>query len=637
MVAGAWTLSALAELDLGPNLVANPGFEERGADGRAVGWHGDPRYWTCEDGVGRDGSRAFVYRNDKPNAYSVPSSPVNLRAGSRYLVEAWVKTALVPDVGENHKAAVCAEWYDDKKWLGGAYSSGIGGTNGWMKVSTLTEAMPTNAVRFNVSPLVGRGRLGTVWFDDVSVREVHEPPVAQVTTDVYRNTAWEGDVEFAAVLVSREFSDGLDGARAVFRFNGADGHPFEVAARLDGECAVASVAVERLAMGRQTVHFEIAAGKTTAHKDCAFTRTAGVPNWKVRFDRHRRTIVDGKPFFPLGMYFSSVGTNDVELFSKSPFNCLMAYNSPTKAQLDLCAEKGLKVIYSVKDCFAGHSARYRDESDETAWIRARAAFVTNHPATLAWYTNDELGPEWWPRLTARRDFLEALDPDHPCWSVIWQYTQMRRYMPTFDVIGTDPYPSAGKDLERPIKWMRAGEAGMRGKRPVWQVPLASDLAAYQRDRAKAREMPEHTKDEYRNMIWQALAGGANGLVLYSWFDIRRMDWKRPWAQAFADVCELAQEVKDQTDVFLSTEAPVRWSVPAGTPETLAFRTWRLKGATYLLALNAGKTRTTVAVALGERYASLETLVGPKDLATLARPDSVRLDLPHAAVVFVKLR
>ena len=74
---------------------------------------------------------------------------------------------------------------------------------------------------------------------------------------------------------------------------------------------------------------------------------------RCQIDEHRRLLVDGKPFFPLGMYFSGVGEPDLKVYSASKFNCLMPYEPPSVKQMDLAQRYKLKVIYSVKDFYFG--------------------------------------------------------------------------------------------------------------------------------------------------------------------------------------------------------------------------------------------------------------------------------------------
>jgi hypothetical protein len=70
-------------------------------------------------------------------------------------------------------------------------------------------------------------------------------------------------------------------------------------------------------------------------------------------DQHRRLLVDGEPFFPLGMYWSSIKEDDLQIYAQSKFNCVMPYGSPNRQQMDLAERYGVRVIYSIKDWYAG--------------------------------------------------------------------------------------------------------------------------------------------------------------------------------------------------------------------------------------------------------------------------------------------
>jgi len=76
-------------------------------------------------------------------------------------------------------------------------------------------------------------------------------------------------------------------------------------------------------------------------------------------DRHHRLIVDGKPFFPIGMFAGLPTEEDLQRISASPFNCLMPYFlwgqgssgliEDQRKYLALSERLGIKTIYSTKD------------------------------------------------------------------------------------------------------------------------------------------------------------------------------------------------------------------------------------------------------------------------------------------------
>ncbi len=101
------------------------------------------------------------------------------------------------------------------------------------------------------------------------------------------------------------------------------------------------------------------------------------------------------------------------------------------------------------------------------------------------------------------------------------------------------------------------------------------------------------------MTWQYLAAGANGIMYYSFNTLRDFakgaDFKAKWAE----LKEIAAEVKSFEDVFLSAEdAP---SV-SGMTDAVGARAWLHAGDAWLLVVNATRAPQRAAIALGIRTA-----------------------------------
>ena len=591
-------------------LVRNGGFEDV-KDGKTVGWNTVGRKYVYVDGAGRSGTRALAFENDDPKFYSFPGQRIELKAGKSYRYEVWVRTENLK--GDESGASICIEWSGpDGKWMGGAYASGVKGTRDWTRVDGITQAIPKGARSFRVSPYVRKGMTGKAWFDDISVTPYVRAPVTGLYSSAYRNLAVSGPVSFKAALCLDADEHPLSETRGVLRYTGADGARHEAAVTISKDEGVVTLDATQLALGVQDISFTLVkGGKELGTATCKFTHVAQMPQRAVWIDESGRTIVNGQPFFPLGMYWGGITTNKFEIYAKGPFNCLMPYASPTSKDLmDLCHAHGVKVIYSVKDVFSGtHWAPkgVNTEADEVAYITARVSKFKDHPALLAWYLNDELPLSMLPRLTARRDLMERLDPGHPGWVVLYQFSQIADYMPSFDVIGTDPYP-----IPRPATlastWTRATYKGTMGLKPLWQVPQAFDWAAYKKTPEEKKKHRAPTEAELRSMCWQCIACGANGLVMYSWFDLWKEPNGVPFAQRWAEVCRVGQEIKEQIPVLLATgPAP---SV-SGAPEELAVRTWGKDGAAYVLVVNTTGEPRTASLTLSEPFAAAQSVIGPE--------------------------
>jgi hypothetical protein len=304
------------------------------------------------------------------------------------------------------------------------------------------------------------------------------------------------------------------------------------------------------------------------------------PQARVYIDDHNRLIADGKPFLPLGCYWGAGDMKDdlLATFADSAFSCLMPYGNPTREQMDLARKHGLRVLYSIKDSYFGAAcvADIKSEAGERPWTDGVMRRFRDHPALLGWYLNDELGLEYLDRLTAHQEWAHELDPNHPTWVVLYQYGQIREYAPSFDAVGTDPYPIP-EHPRRASEWARATVEGVARSRPVWMVPQIMSWKCY--DPKGSGRTP--TLEEMRSMAWQCLCEGANGLVFYSFFDIRR-DPDTPFDVQWPRVKQVAAEVARWAPVLLSVERPEPGSA-AG--DCLHVRKAAQGGKTYLFVVN----------------------------------------------------
>lgn len=614
------------------NLVVNGGFEKVDDKGTA-GWRPDGTVWSLGETAGVDESRGLVWRNDDPKRYVLPSQNPKLEGGKRYRLCVKVRCQDL----KGGTAGCCLEWYGaDGHWKGGIYPTGIKGTvKDWVEISGITPPIPTGMVRYVVEPLCSRGATGAAWFDDLRLVEVEMPDIDGVYSDRYRNGAAAGLVTFKAVLNE---SARTEGATGVFCHAGAEQPlPTKGTARLAIEKGVCSwmVPVEDFVLGENRVRFALlsAKGQVLASKDIRFCRLTKdeEASRTVRIDEHRRTLVDGKPFFPLGMYWGQVTEKELDIYKEGPFNCLMPYRRPTREQMDLCQARGLKVIYNVVDAYAGKFRGARPPQEEA--VETFASYFRrfrSHPALLAWYLNDEMPISYRDELATARRLAEELDPNHPTWIAIYQNTQVRDYLPTFDVVGTDPYPLFRNPIGMVSEWTRNTRAGLLGLKPMWQIPQVFDKWAYEVNRRKPEICKAPSEEEVRNMAWQCLAGGANGLVFYSFFDLVAMDARTPFAQRWAEVKRVACEIKSCEDFFLSAEPELPL---ADVPEVPGTRAWVKDGRVLVAVVNTTREPQTARIALPKGISGLKTVLG----SGVSHADETHLavDLPAIGVAVVE--
>ena len=440
----ASSLSCLAAAPL-PTSPVNTGFEA----GKS-GWRIPNALWRIEEGAGRNGSKGLVWENNDPKRYLFPGYKLALEAGGIYRYGAWVKADRRPDGGKRQPQPKVSLDYSNAegKWIGADYAEPVGkpDADGWVRYEGVTRPLPSAVVSGNLFGFMPRGATGRVRFDDFSFSHEGTRRVDTVVSSAYRDTAAEGQVSFIATLFANPAKMPPGMLSATFAYRNADGAETEMPAdMLDAEHAAIKLDVARFAAGSHPVTFVLRTktdGRELGRATCSFTR-ATVPR-RVAFDRIGRTLVDGKPFFPLGMYARDVTPEALALYTNgTPYNCIMPYHMPSKEMLDACREAGLMVVCSVKDFVYGiHAGHERFPSREASFahIAGMVRAAKDHPATLAWYTNDESPPRQVDTLRDLKRMIHELDPNHPVWHVTDKTCKVRPFLGSYDVIGQDPYP-----------------------------------------------------------------------------------------------------------------------------------------------------------------------------------------------------
>jgi hypothetical protein len=304
-------------------------------------------------------------------------------------------------------------------------------------------------------------------------------------------------------------------------------------------------------------------------------------------DERGRFILNGQPFFPLGLYVVQCTngnySRELDEIADSPFDTLMNYainkcgTDSTDAQilsyLDQVESRNLKLIFSLIDYFG------RGQKDVNT-IAHKVQTFKDHPAVICWYMNDERDPAYLGELTARYRKIRKLDGNHPVWSVHWNTKWLLMEAHTTDIVGVDPYPIDSKPIT--LVSQMADAANKAGK-PLWLVPQIFSWTDYPADfRSKTGRPP--TRDEMRAMTYLAINHGAKGLVYYSYFNIRNdADFHIRWPQ----LKEIAREVDNLRSVILSIERTDKNEIICNNKD-IDFKLMRKHDAYYLSAVNTKK-------------------------------------------------
>ena len=612
--------------------IPNPSFQDAVAD-VPVGWSFYGAGFRAEAGAGCNGNGGLVWES---------AEPLKSQAGATCEIAGWspdeeyefsVQVRTEGFTSPSYKGVnLCIEWYDERGgYLGGSYSRGGRGSSEWKAVTGVTKPIPDEARKAVLKIYIGIGSTGKAFFDDVVIRPRKRPPVHYLCSDVYRDVAADGNVRFAASIhVSRQWSGG---ASAVFRYRDANGTQCAVPAQtLTDREALLRVHVADLAMGRQTISCELTVGGVSlGSASLQFTRVSTLPKRRVWIDRHNRCMVDGKPFFPLGLYLGDVTAETLSVYTNGPFNCVMPYGVMREKQLDLCHAAGIMSFVSFQNVCEGskNGRKYRIDTPAKvdAFYTNRIARLKNHPAVLGWYVFDE-PPQL--EIPARRRIYQCIcaeDDQHPAWGVYHRIDHLREYLPICDILGIDPYPIPTKPAGSITELLRLSQNALFGNRAMWNVTQTFNW--------KRKDVPDDrfpTEDELRSMYWQYVVGGANGLIGYSFASMRRNESADEFSRQWTSLCKVVREIRDLTSVILSIE-PVP-SLKTSSDEVVC-RAWSKDGRLHVAVCNiaAGIREATITLGSGSWRQHGFAAGGRAEMTT---PQTLTVTLPENGVALVRL-
>ena len=590
----------------------NPDFENE-TGGEFGGWKipsNGP--WKIVAGEGVNGTRALVYENESDKVpYCWVTQEVSIEGGRHYTFETWLRTENIRC--DMQGATIFINWRnpDGKKgefWGMGAQK---GTHDQWAKCGA-SVFIPKGVTSVRVNLILRKGSLGKACFDNVLLRAEMDKPVIAVVASSYRRMASTGREKFTAVLGVDTEKTPLQRLSGSFEWRGGDGR-IRVAApqtMTDKSATIELDVVRDIAMGVNSVAFtlkDLSTGKVIGSATNLFSRVSALPERKVYIDSHGRCIVDGKPFFPLGFYCTTIDGRLMKHLVDTPFNVLMPYDRPRTAKpLDLAHAQGVKVLYSLIDYFAGsrHAKHIKNEADEYKAIKGRVDSYKNHPAILGWYMSDEKPIAAIGSMVRHAQWMEDLDPDHPTWTVLLTSgsKDVSKYIEASDVLGSDPYPIGlmKEEIGLCSETTRQMVAGTFGARGIWQVPQVFDWTAFRPNAKTDWGARAPTRDEMANMFWQCIAEGANGLIAYTLNERHLTVNGRTFDDRWPEIVSVGRDIKAKESILLSIEpAPKIVSKPVG----ISARIWSRSGRLHLLAVNSTRNSVTGEIRLsnGDKF------------------------------------
>jgi hypothetical protein len=327
-------------------------------------------------------------------------------------------------------------------------------------------------------------------------------------------------------------------------------------------------------------------------------------------------VVNGKPFFPIGIYEAPGTEMYLSRLAEAGFNLCHSPGGSgpaLKSLLDRAQLYGMKLWISM----SGLLDFGKDADAKRAQMAETVKSVGDSPGLLLWESMDE--PVWGSMDPAGYYdgycFLRALDQQRPIWTnhaprnTVAELSHWNR---ATDFAGADiyPVPEPQQQSDLPNKTIAVvGDecdkniAAVNGEKPIFMVLQGFGWAELSKTPGKPSGAIMPTLHQSRFMAYQSIVHGANGLLY--WGTAYTEKPSRFWSDLRSLVSELAamQDVLSAETVRDSTAAHVL------LPKTgVRLMHKRVGGFNYVLVVNETPDRMPVAITVpGLKATSLRRL------------------------------
>ena len=354
-----------------------------------------------------------------------------------------------------------------------------------------------------------------------------------------------------------------------------------------GRIGTSTVSLKQLPVGEYQWIVEVLdrQGKPVASAAANFHKLAPARNEVkiVRAGKDSHILVEGKPFFPIGIY-GAPPEGFAEL-AKAGFNMVIRWKTgDPRAYFDAAWAQGLRVIDSL--IFYGTGViRYADprweENMQKNRLPAWEAVVNqtkDHPALLAWYNLDEPPLKYARYAQQVYDLVHRNDPYHPV--IMYQPNPRAWSNPeianTTDIMTTGVYMSYGVPLSR-LVWETdmTMAAAAEADKPGMAIPCAGRFSGSER---------EYTPGEQRSQSYLCLIHGGRGII---WFIYRPM-----YSGLWEELKRVTGEIKQLSPILLSPTPEQTVKIePEDSPVHILLKQYG--GKTYLITANSRHLPTQV--------------------------------------------
>lgn len=335
-----------------------------------------------------------------------------------------------------------------------------------------------------------------------------------------------------------------------------------------------------------------AAGKTLGAVSLPFQVNPPAPR-EITFREDHVMLIDGKPFFPLGVWgIAGKESNEekAKIISECGFNLALAHPDT----IDAFAEQGMMAFLHVP----AKLPNFRDSAHFKRWdtqYRKVMARHAAHPSLIGYFNIDE--PAWngvpVEGIQDAYEYIRKVDPYRPVMlneAPRGSISEIRPYSLACDIYGVDIYPVPepnahsgleDKNMTSVGKYTERCREVVYNRKPVWMT-----LQAFAWGDLTNNTPVLPTTHQSRFMAYNAIVHGATGLFWwgfnYSKSGVKRWDFIR-------ELGSVIHELRSMSPVFTG-ETVISDALETSNPEIRVLRK-KADGKTWYIAVNESNRDT----------------------------------------------
>lgn len=324
-------------------------------------------------------------------------------------------------------------------------------------------------------------------------------------------------------------------------------------------------------------------------------------------------IIDGAPFFPIGIYSVNPPSAFKEL-KEAGFNCLHTYElsqSYLSEYVHRAEALKLKVLIFPGGRIGMPQFDIKEVEDSVKKLKDSSAI-------LAWYLSDEpdLGGTRPRDIKKEMKVIHELDSSHPTAQVVANPKKFRKYAEAADILMVDPYPIPRSPLITVARVIDMARKAVKEEKPVWAILQAFGYQS-EKNRGWGWER-EPTYEEMKAMTYLAIIHEAKGIFYYTYHGSQYFIKDSP--EHWRDLKEIVRELNNIYPILVGPKARINMEtveLEAGQSQSRLSIHWiakkideghnSLEKGLYLLAVNTIKNDVDVTFNVGSSTFDLSTI------------------------------